>query len=124
MPNPQRIPGTLGRRPPKRAPSLWLADYLTGVVPAHPVYEDYLAALNGGWQMLGNDTAGDCVAVTWANTRRLVSTALGTANYPTQAQVWTFYETQNPGFNPNGGSNTGPGSGDDNGMDIQTGLED
>ena len=68
-----------GRRPPKRAPSLRLTDYLTGTVPAHPVYEDYLAALGGSWEMLGNDTKGDCVAVTWSNTRRLVSATLGTA---------------------------------------------
>jgi hypothetical protein len=88
------------------------------------VYADYLAALSG-WQMLGNDVAGDCVAVTGANTRRLVSTVLGTPYYWTQAQTWAFYETQNPGFDPNGSASTnGPGSQDDNGMDIQTGLED
>jgi hypothetical protein len=119
-----RTAGKYGRRPPKRSPALQLRDYLTGAIPAAPVYQDYLATLSG-WQMLGNDVAGDCVAVTWANTRRLVSTTLGTANYPTQAQTWLFYETQNPGFSPSGNANTdGPGSQDDNGMDIQTGLED
>ena len=55
----------------------------------------------------------NCVAVTWANTRRLVTAWLSTENYPTLAQVETFYETQNPGF-----------PAEDNGMDIQTALED
>ena len=74
--------------------------------------------------MLGNDVAGDCNAVTWANMRRLVTATLTTENYPSQAQVWQFYQTQNPGFDPNGTSETdGPGSQDDQGMDIQTGLE-
>ncbi len=119
-----RTPGAYGRRAPKRHRALQLSDYLTGAVPQVPPSEDYLAALNGGWQMLGNDTAGDCVAVTWANMRRLVTTALtDTPVYPTQDQVWQVYQTQNPGFDPNGGSATGPGSGNDNGMDIQTLLE-
>ena len=106
-------PGKYGRRAPKRAAALQLKHYLTGVVPAVPADEDYLAALGGGWQMLGNDTYGDCVAVTWANVRRLVTATLtATANYPTMDQVIAVYKTQNPGF-----------PGDDNGMDIQTLLE-
>jgi hypothetical protein len=120
-----RTPGKLGRRAPKRAAALQLRNYLTGVLPEVPVSMDYLAALNGGWQMLGNDQAGDCVAVTWANARRLVTTTL-TPNipvYPDQDQVWKVYQTQNPGFNPDGGTATGPGSPEDQGMDIQTLLE-
>jgi hypothetical protein len=112
-----------GRRPPKHAPALSLGRFLTGIVPDNPPGEDYLHRLTG-WQMLGNDVAGDCNAVTWANTRRLVTTYLSTGNYPTQDQVWQFYETQNPNFNPNGTAQTnGPGSSADGGMDIQTGLE-
>jgi hypothetical protein len=107
-----RTPGKLGRRAPKRAPSLRLAHYLTGAVPSVPASEDYLAALRGGWQMLGNDQYGDCVAVTWANVRRLVTTTLGVPNYPTMAEVVTVYKTQNPGF-----------PSQDDGMDIQTLLE-
>lgn len=106
-----RQPGKFGRRPPKRAPALRLSRYLTGVVPDHPAAADYLARLSA-WQMLGNDQYGDCVAVTWANTRRLVTAALATENYPTQDQVFTIYKTQNPNF-----------PSDDNGMDIQTLLE-
>ena len=105
-------PGKYGRRAPKRAPAIQLGPLLTGVVPDHPASADYLAALGGGWQMLGNDTYGDCVAVTWSNERRLVSTTLGTANYPGLAQVEQVYETQNPGF-----------PSQDQGMDIQTLLE-
>ena len=119
-----RTPGTYGRRAPKRAAALKLGDYLTGIVPSVPPAEDYLAELGGGWQMLGNDTAGDCVAVTWANIRRLVTSKLtASPYYPTQAQVWSVYQTQNPDFDPNGGAGNGPGSQADGGMDIQTLLE-
>ncbi len=113
-----------GRRPPKRAPALRLAPLLTGVIPPPPANVDYGPDF-GRWQMLGNDVAGDCVAVTWANQRALVTTVLaGRAEYPTQQQVWTFYKTQNPGFDPNGNPSTdGPGSPQDGGMDIQTALE-
>jgi hypothetical protein len=111
-----------GRRPPKNAPALRLASFLSAV-PTHPAREDYLAKLLG-WQMLGNDVAGDCNAVTWANLRRLVTASLATEHYPTQAQVWQFYQTQNPGFDPAGTKDTnGPGSSHDQGMDVQTGLE-
>lgn len=106
------MPLMLGRRPPKRAPALRLRDYLTGTLPAVPVYVDYLAALGTSWEMLGNDTYGDCVAVTWANTRRLVSTALGSPHYPAEDEVLAVYKTQNPAF-----------PAEDNGMDIQSLLE-
>jgi hypothetical protein len=118
-------PRKYGRRPPKRARALQLGTFLTGIVPAHPAAADYLARLGRGWQMLGNDIAGDCVAVTWANFRRLLTALLGGHEvYPTQDQVWAIYKTQNPGFDPNGSADTnGPGSSHDQGMDIQTLLE-
>lgn len=119
---PRNHPRRYGRREPKRARALQLAHFLTGVVPAHPAAADYLARLNGGWAMLGNDVAGDCVAVTWANFRRLMTALVaGREEYPTQDQVWEVYKTQNPGFDPNGTADTnGPGSSHDGGMDIQT----
>jgi len=100
-----------GRKPPKNAPALMLANFLSGVVPDHPLSEDYLSRLQN-WQMLGNDQYGDCVAVTWANMRRLVTATLATENYPTLDQVLTLYRTQNPNFPTQ-----------DDGMDIQTCLE-
>ena len=113
MTSPARSHGRYGRRAPKRAPALHLGPLLTGVVPAHPASEDYLAALHGGWQMLGNDQYGTCVAVTWANARRLVTTTLTPHGYyPPWAQVEAVYKTQNPGFPQQ-----------DDGMDIQTLLE-
>ncbi len=120
-----RVPGAYGRRSPKGAPAIDLAPLLTGKVPAHPAAVDYIAAMNGGWQMLGNDSAGDCVAVTWANVRRLMTAVLGGAEkYPTQDQVWAVYRTQNPGFDPDGDPAVdGPGSPEDGGMDIQSLLE-
>jgi hypothetical protein len=112
-----------GRRAPKNAPALRFGSFLQSGAPAYPQDENYLATLTD-WQMLGNDVAGDCNAVTWANTRRLVTATLSTEYYPTQAQVWQFYQTQNPNFDPNGTAATnGPGSSADQGMDIQTGLE-
>lgn len=101
-----------GRRAPKRARALQLSRALTGVVPAHPAAVDQLARLHGGWQMLGNDQYGDCVAVTWANVRRLVTAALATEKYPPMDQVVALYKTQNPKF-----------PAQDDGMDIQTCLE-
>jgi hypothetical protein len=69
--------------------------------------------MGGGWQMLGNDDYGDCVPVTWANLRRLVTALLtSTEVYPTLDQVLTLYKTQNPDF-----------PAQDDGMDIQTCLE-
>ncbi|MFJ5644027.1 hypothetical protein [Streptomyces sp. NPDC093223] len=113
-----------GRRAPKRARAIPLSRILTGKVPAHPTSADYLATLNGGWQMLGNDVAGDCVAVTWANIRRLITAIAGAEQYPTQDEVWAIYRTQNPDFDPDGDENSnGPGSSADGGMDIQTLLE-
>jgi hypothetical protein len=100
-----------GRRPPTNAPALMLGPLLTGVVPAHPVMADNLTPLLE-WQMLGNDTYGDCVAVTWANVRRLMTAHAGAERYPTLGEVIAFYKTQNPGF-----------PSDDNGMVIQTALE-
>ena len=109
-----------GRRTPKQAPALKFARFFTGKTPAHPDAADYLARL-AAWQMLGNDQAGDCVAVTWANVRRLVSSISGAERYPSQDEVWAVYRTQNPDFDPNGDPNVnGPGSSADGGMDIQT----
>lgn len=108
-----RTPGKYGRRPndPERyARALPLARVLTGVVPAHPAQQDYLSRLSD-WKMLGNgpdpentahgvpaDGAGDCVSVTWANTRRLVTAALAAEVYPDLDQVIALYKTQNPRF--------------------------
>lgn len=101
-----------GRRRPKLAPALHLGAYLTGSVPAHPVAADNFTMLAGSWQMLGNDTYGDCVAVTWANVRRLMTHLAGAENYPSMDEVIDVYKTQNPGFPTQ-----------DDGMDIQTLLE-
>src|SRR3974390_3117906 len=59
-------PGRYGRRPPKRAPAMQFSRWrLTapGAPLGYPVAADYLAQLHGGWQVLGNGEAGDCVGV-------------------------------------------------------------
>lgn len=91
-------------------PRLELGKYLTGTVPSHPALADYLKKLSN-WQMLGNDQYGDCVSVTWANTRRLVTAYLSSEEYPGLPEVITFYKTQNQSF-----------PSEDNGMDIQLAL--
>ena len=49
--------------------------------------------------MLDNDQYGTCVAVTWANARRLVTTTLTPKGYyPGLDEVIALYKTQNPGF--------------------------
>lgn len=125
MTQPVRTPGLPGLRTPKRAPAIQLGPLLTGTVPEHPSAVDHIAAMNGGWQMLGNDRAGCCAAVTWANVRRIVTSVLGDVeNYPSQDEVWEIYRTQNPDFNPSGSADdNGPGSPADGGMDLQTLLE-
>ena len=125
MTTPARIAGIPGKRPPKHAPALKLSRLLTGTIPDHPASEDYLAALGGGWQVLGNDRAGNCCAVTWSNIRRLVTTTLTDKGYyPAQSQVWDIYRTQNPDFDPDGDpAVNGPGSVADRGMNIQELLE-
>lgn len=124
MNNPTRAPGCYGRRAPKNTPAIRFADVLhTTVIPPHPSSEDYLTRLSN-WQMLGNDSAGDCVAVTWANMRRLVTAFLSVEDYPSQDEVWAIYRTQNPDFDSDGSADAGgPGSQADGGMDIQTLLE-
>jgi hypothetical protein len=123
--NTVRVAGKYGKRPPKRAAAIDAGPLLTGVVPEHPDAVDYIAAMNGGWKILGNDEAGDCAAVTWANVRRMVTKVLGgEEKYPSLEQVWEIYRTQNPDFDPNGDPEiNGPGSSADGGMDLQTLLE-
>lgn len=111
MTNPFLTP-QFGRKTPKNAPAISFRAILSGTIPPHPSAEDYGQAFTG-WQMLGNDRYGDCVAVTWANQRALVSTVLaGKTEYPNQTEVFDLYKTQNPNF-----------PSQDNGMDIQTALE-
>jgi hypothetical protein len=128
--------GTFGRRPPKRAPAIrFSAIQRSTPVEAPPAAVDYIAAMNGGWKMLGNGPddsvspgfqgCGDCVGVWWANTRRMITKVInGTEVYPPWSQVLKIYQTQNPTFDPLGNPDTdGPGSQADGGMDIQTLLE-
>jgi hypothetical protein len=137
MTTPALTAGKFGRRPPKRAPAILFsrirAHLPEGAPP--PLAVDYLAAMGGGWLMLGNgpdDTVapgfqgcGDCEAVRWSSTRRVISKVLGGKEvYPPWSQVLTVYRTQNPDFDPAGDPDTtGPGSPADGGMDTQTLLE-
>jgi hypothetical protein len=96
-----------GRRSPKNAPALQFAA-LREVLPAFPDTYDSVFGWDG-WDILGNDQFGDCVAVSWATERRILT---GKDEYPPLDQVLAFYKTQNPNF-----------PAEDNGMDIQTALE-
>jgi hypothetical protein len=102
-----------GRKPPKNAPAIKFGDILKAGVPAHPSSVDYLSKITS-WNMLGNNKYGDCVSVAIANTRKVITAALGDAPYePTLDHVLSFYKTENPNF-PN----------QDDGMDEQTALEE
>ncbi|HXA62110.1 MAG TPA: hypothetical protein VNW94_23420 [Streptosporangiaceae bacterium] len=108
----------LGRRPPKNAPALLLADFLTGQVPAHPVSADHFAKITD-WGLWGNDTYGDCGPVSYGNLRKLISLYLaGSEDDITQNDVFALYTLVNPTFDPNF-----PGGPGDAGVDMQTMLE-
>jgi hypothetical protein len=111
-----------GRKPPKNRPALPFAAVQDSLV-AHPPAFDTIDGWTG-WDMLKNDEWGDCVAVTWATVRRIVTRLAGHEVYPSLDQVLQVYKTQNRSFNPYGGEYTnGPGSSADQGMVIQTLLE-
>lgn len=103
----------LGRRAPKRAPSLRLGAYLTGTIPVHPVAADHFGAITD-WGLYGNDRYGDCGPVSVANQRKLVTKYLtGTEVSPSQEDVFDLYKRSgNPAF-----------PAEDNGVDMQTMLE-
>lgn len=77
--------------------ALLFSDILSSTVPDHPPEVDHLSPLSG-WQMLGNDRWGDCVAVTWADIRRLATWLAGHEYYANLDQVIEVYKTQNKGF--------------------------
>jgi len=99
-----------GKREPLNKPALMFADIATGVIPDHPAMMEELPKF--GWRMLGNDQYGDCVAVTWANNRRVMTRLVGEEHYPDLSQVLELYGTQNDWR-----------SGEDNGMYVQACLE-
>lgn len=111
------IIGKLGRRDPKNAPALKLADILSGVVPAHPNAADNLSRVPA-WILGENDKFGDCGPVSVANDRLQVTTYLGGApKTVSQAAIFDLYRRSgNPAFDPATGA-------DDNGVDMQTMLE-
>ena len=118
-PNPKRLAAALKFDNIRaKALDIPLAVSVTSAVPSAteplvaPPSINYQGRLSS-WQVLGNDKYGNCNAVAWANTRRLVSSQIGrTEIYPNQTQVDQVYKLQNPGF-PN----------EDHGMDIQTTLD-
>lgn len=129
---PQPRTKAFGRRTPVDKPAIKFGDIWTGRLrtenapPEHPAEQNnFNYSANNGWEMLGNDRIGDCVAVTWANSRKLVTGFLGgSEKYPSFEQVIELYKTQNPDFDPNGNWRTnGPQSVADGGMVIQTALE-
>lgn len=106
----------LGRRPPKNAPALMLADILTGTLPPTPAAVDHFKGAT--FALYGNDQYGDCGPVSVANFVRLVSAGLtGSETIPSLNDVFDLYRRSgNPNFNPE----TGEG---DEGVDMQTMLE-
>ena len=91
--------------PEKPRPAIQFANIVAknsvqhGVEPlVLPPAADYLAPFKE-WKKLGNDRYGDCVPVTWANMRRLVTSKLtGREVYPSMHQVMELYRTLSPNF--------------------------
>lgn len=104
----------LGLRDPKNHVAIYFGDVWTGHVPVHPVSVEHTDDA-GPWQMLGNDEWGDCGPVSVANLTALITKVLGgTQHYPSLDDVLDLYKRSgNPNF-PD----------DDNGVDMQTMLEE
>jgi hypothetical protein len=99
--------GRLPNDPTK--PRLRLTLNPAAVLPNHPGEVDYASDIKLSLQMLDNDRYGNCVSVTWANDRYLITNDLtDVPNYPSLEEVLALYKTQNPNF-----------PADDNGMVIQ-----
>lgn len=111
----------LGKRAPSNRLAVPFASFLT-TLPTTPLSD---TAPNYSYPMDGNDNVGDCVVAGWDHFRQTVTGLLtGTQKNFTQDEIWAFYKTQNPNFDPKGNSNTnGAGSSSDRGMDIQVFLE-
>lgn len=122
-------PGKKGLRPP-HAPDR-VIDFTPHLsLPPNVPPCDYIAAMGGGWKMLGNGPddsvfpgftgAGVCAAARWANDRRMMTKLAGSEQYPGWDAVLEVYRTQNPDFDPHGSADTnGPESPADGGMDPQ-----
>lgn len=110
-----------GKRDPIVRDSVPFKKFLKAI-PTAPIVD---LAPNYAYPMDGNDTVGDCVVAAWDHFRQVVTGLLtGTAQNFTQDELWSFYKTQNPDFDPNGTPDTnGPGSSFDCGMSVQTFLE-
>ena len=105
----------LGKREPLAKPRLLLRDILTGVVPDHPPYRDYMA--NVPFSGYRNDEFGVCGPTYVANYRRMITLFAGAPAYPTQDDVFDLYRRSgNPDFDPA----TGAG---DRGVYMQEMLE-
>jgi hypothetical protein len=103
----------LGRRPhDPSVETLRLANYLTGVVPAHPAAADHFSRVTD-WGMFENDRFGVCGPTSVANMVKMVTKYLGGNEVTvTQDDVFALYRLCNPDFDPV----TGAG---DNGVDMK-----
>lgn len=103
----------LGKRNPLQKESLKFGSFLTKM-PEYPLVDTPPSFV---YPMDGNDTVGDCVVAGFDHARQTITGLLtGTQQNFTQQEIWDFYKTQNPEFDPSTDK-------DDNGMDVQTFLE-
>src|SRR5580692_10939178 len=109
--NIHRFPGFCkGKRAPLNRDAVPFGKFVIQL-PTTPIVDPAPALV---YPMDGNDTVGDCVVAGWDHFRQVVTQLLtGTGLNFTQEQIWAFYQTQNPNFNP-----ATPGV-NDNGMCIQ-----
>lgn len=107
-----------GKLNPINKLSIAFGDFLT-TYPTVPLVD---TPPNFSFPMDGNDLVGDCVVAGWDHFRQTVTGLLNTQKNFTQDQIWAFYKTQNPLFDPNSTTH-GPGSPYDGGMSVQLFLE-
>lgn len=120
--NIHNTPGrALGKLAPFDRKSVSFGEFLT-TLPSFPIID---TAPNFSYPMDGNDAVGDCVVAGWDHARQVITGLFtGVQKNFTQDEIWAFYKTQNPNFDPHGTAATnGPGSSSDCGMNIQIFLE-
>jgi hypothetical protein len=115
----------LGKRPPKRARALRLAQFVdiaaAAAAPTYPIVDDNFQTFVAAGRTFGlyrNDAFGVCGPTMIANSRRLATFGAGAYEEPSQEDVFDLYRRSgNPDFDPATGT-------DDNGVDNQTMLEE
>ena len=89
------------RAPDPTRMKLWLPDYLRIKLP-DPVGGTWSDEVTVPWEMMLNDTYGNCVAAAVGHSQMAFTASARTIWVPTNDEVMAFYRSQNPGTQDNG----------------------